>query len=84
MRRQSDVIGRLGAKDFAILLQRPQFEAEPIDAINRFAEVLDKFNQSFNDRNAAPKLELHLVELPQGALHAERFVPLQQAEAVQG
>jgi PleD family two-component response regulator len=84
MRRQSDVIGRLGCKDFAILLQRPQFEAEPIDAINRFAEVLDKFHHSFPDRALAPRIELHLVEIPQGALHAERAVPLAQAEAVQG
>ena len=84
MRRQSDVIGRLGAKDFAILLQRPQFEAEPLDAINRFSEVLDKFYASFPDKKSAPRLELHLVEIPQGALHAERLIPLQQAEAVQG
>lgn len=84
MRRQSDVIGRLGSKDFAILLQRPQFEAEPLDALNRFSEVLDKFHNTFTDKAAAPKLELHLVEIPQGALHAERYVPLQQAEAVQG
>jgi len=75
MRRQSDVIGRLGFKDFAILLQRPQYESEPIDAINRFTEVLDKFQAGFENRAAAPKLHLRLVELPQGALHAERFVP---------
>ncbi|MDE1152858.1 MAG: diguanylate cyclase [Micavibrio sp.] len=75
MRRQSDVIGRLGFKDFAILLQRPQYESEPIDAINRFTEVLDKFQAGFENRAAAPKLHLRLIELPQGALHTERHVP---------
>ena len=76
MRRQSDVIGRLSDRDFGILLQRPQYESEPIDAINRFSEVLDKFYQGFDDKTAAPRIHLSLVELPQGAEHAERFVPL--------
>ena len=80
MRRQSDVIGRLGFKDFAILLQRPQYESEPIDAINRFTEVLEKFAASFENRDAAPRLTLSLVELPQGMKHTERFVP-QAADA---
>ncbi len=75
MRRQSDVIGRLGFKDFAILLQRPQYESEPIDAINRFTEVLEKFAASFENRDAAPRLTLSLVELPQGMKHTERFIP---------
>lgn len=81
MRRQSDVIGRLGAKDYAILLQRPQFESEPLDAINRFSEVLDQFRSSLAGTLATPKLELHLVEIPQGAMHAERFIPLAQTAA---
>lgn len=81
MRRQSDVIGRLGKEAFAILLQRPQYESEPIDAINRFSETLDKFYQGFENKDAAPKLHLQLVELPQGARQAERFVPLAEADA---
>lgn len=79
MRRQSDVIGRLGAESFAVLLQRPLYESEPIDAINRFSEVLDKFYQTFEDKAMAPRLHLRLIELPQGALHTERFVPLADA-----
>lgn len=82
MRRQSDVIGRLGSHDFGILLQRPQYETEPMDAINRFSEILDKFYHGFEDRARAPKVELHLVELPQGALHAERFIPLVRTAAL--
>lgn len=75
MRRQSDVIGRLGADDFAILLQRPQYESEPIDAINRFVEELEKFCAAYEAGPVKPEIHLQLVELPQGALHAERFVP---------
>ena len=79
MRRQSDVIGRLGKETFAILLQRPQYETEPVDAINRFSEVLDKFYQSFDDKRGAPRLHLRLIELPQGAERTERRVPLADA-----
>jgi len=84
MRRQSDVIGRLGEKDYAILLQRPQFESEPLDAINRFCETLDKFHNAFTDKTAAPTLELHLVEIPQGAMHAECNVPVAHVETAAG
>lgn len=76
MRRQSDVIGRLGSHDFGILLQRPQYDTEPMDALNRFTETLDKFYQEFENKGAAPKMELSLIELPQGTLHEERYVPL--------
>lgn len=79
MRRQSDVIGRLGAEVFAILLQRPQYETEPMDAINRFSEVLDKFYQAFEDKRGAPKLHLRLIELPQGSQRTDRRVPLADA-----
>ncbi|TAL38626.1 MAG: diguanylate cyclase [Alphaproteobacteria bacterium] len=84
MRRQSDVIGRLGAEVFAILLQRPQYETEPIDAINRFSEVLDKFYQAFEDKRGAPKLHLRLIELPQGSQRTDRRVPLADALAAAG
>ncbi len=75
MRRQSDVIGRLGADDYAILLQRPQYESEPIDAINRFSEQLEKFCTTYDTGPVKPEIHLRLVELPQAAQHAERFVP---------
>jgi len=77
MRRQSDVIGRLGAQSFGILLQRPQYETEPIDAINRFSEILGEFYKEFEYDSKAipPTLELNLVELPQGILHEVRAVP---------
>jgi DNA-binding response OmpR family regulator len=82
MRRQSDVIGRLGADDFAVLLQRPQYESEPVDAVNRFAEQLEKFCDTCGAGAVKPEIRLSLVELPQGAQHAERRVP--QAAAAAG
>jgi PleD family two-component response regulator len=78
MRRQSDVIGRLGAHDFGILLQRPRYETEPLDAFTRFYEILDKSYNSFKNKAEAPRVGLRLVELPQGALQAERVVPVKE------
>jgi CheY-like chemotaxis protein len=77
MRRQSDVIGWLGSQSFGILLQRPQYESEPTDAINRFSEILGEFYKEFDYDSKAvpPTLELNLVELPQGMLHEMRTVP---------
>lgn len=80
MRRQSDVIGRIGAECFGILLQRPMYENEPIDAINRFSEALDKFHHSFDEKADAPLIDLELVELPQGALLATRHAPLRESD----
>jgi len=75
MRRQSDVIGHIGNGNFAILLQRPQYEEEPFDAINRFAETLDGFRRQFAGKKIAPEFELDLVEIPQGTLHENRLIP---------
>ncbi len=76
IRRQSDVIGRIAPDSFGILLQRPMYESEPIDAINRFAEALDKFHHSFDDKTQAPHIELELIALPEGMLLATRHAPL--------
>lgn len=84
MRRQSDVIGRLSADDYGILLQRPQYETEPIDAINRFSEQLEKFCLAYDAGSVKPEIHLRLVELPQGAQHAERFVPQAMSAAGSG
>jgi DNA-binding response OmpR family regulator len=84
MRRQSDVVGRLGACDFGILLQRPQYETEPLDALSRFYEILEKFYQVFSDRNLAPKVEFRLVRLPQGTLIAEKAMPALREEVGNG
>lgn len=78
MRRQSDIVGRIGDDQYAILLQRPLYESEPIDAINRFSETLDKFHHAFAAEGCAPQLQLELIELPEGALLSTRHAPLHQ------
>jgi DNA-binding response OmpR family regulator len=82
MRRQSDVLGRLSVRDYGILLQRPQYETEPMEALNRFTGIIDKFYSSFPDPSLAPRMHLSLIEVPQGILHAERSVPLAHASVL--
>lgn len=84
IRRQSDVIGRLGQDDFAVLLQRPMTETEPMDTLNRFAEMLDQFYRTIVDPVESPRLHLMLVELPQGANHCEKYVPLSAVAVAEG
>lgn len=80
MRRQSDVIGRIGEADYAILLQRPLYEAEPLDAIVRFADVLNKLHAEFIAKESAPCFDLDLVEIPQGILHSRKQAPYVERE----
>ncbi len=81
MRRQSDVIGRLSDHSFAILLQRPMAETEPLDVLHRFAEALDGFYHGYTNKSMAPQMDLHLVEVPQGTEYAVMTVPISDAEA---
>lgn len=82
MRRQSDVIGRLGPHDFGIMLQRPQYESESVDALNRFSEILNEFAGEFMGGAAAPYLDLDLISLPQGELVKRVRVPLSRNRVI--
>lgn len=81
MRRQSDVVGHIGESDYAILLQRPQYEAEPIDAIGRFASELERFIGEVHGKYVGVNFELDLVEIPQGVLHSKRVISSSKEEA---
>jgi PleD family two-component response regulator len=82
IRRQSDVIGRTCKKQFGILLQRPMYDSEPMDAITRFTEVL---TQRIEDVGLSDRLsvDLCLVEVPFGRLHHHAVIgtPDEQAKA---
>jgi len=75
MRRQSDVVGCIGESDYSILLQRPQYETEPLDAIARFSDELDKFVKSFKVGGIEVNFDLDLIEIPQGVLHSKKVIP---------
>jgi len=72
IRRQSDIIGQTRVNEYVLLLQRPAYETEPVDAVNRFAEALSKCNDI---AASSPLLEVDLnvslVALPTADLVVE-------------
>ena len=85
MRRQSDVVGLVSERDYAILLQRPQYEAEPLDAISRFAGELEKFiDEVKSSISINIEFDLDLVEIPQGILHSNKTIPYKEGSYKEG
>jgi len=66
LRRQSDIIGQTGKNEYALLLQRPQFETEPMEAANRFAEALTKADDIVSTGIIQPQIAIELISLPVG------------------
>jgi DNA-binding response OmpR family regulator len=65
LRRQSDIIGQTRKNEYVLLMQRPAYETEPIDAANRFAEALSRC-PDIAGSNPMMQVELAvtLVDLP--------------------
>lgn len=69
LRRQSDIIGQTRRNEYVLLMQRPAYESEPVDAANRFAEALSKCTDIIG---GSPLLEaemtVSLIDLPTASL----------------
>lgn len=74
LRRQSDIIAQTGKSEYALLLQRPQYETEPIEAANRFAEALNGYDDIVSTGATEVKIAVRLIDLPVGALHVEHII----------
>lgn len=70
-RRQSDIIGQTDKHEYALLLQRPTYETEPLEAAQRFATVLDGPNDIQTMASVSPEITVRLLELPTGKNLAE-------------
>ncbi len=66
LRRQSDIIAQTEKGEFALLLQRPLYETEPMEAANRFAEAIMDASDLFKADGAAPEFYVRLIDLPGG------------------
>ena len=82
IRRQSDVIGRVGKNHFGILLQRPQYESEPYDATTRFTEVLSQYVNDIEGEIPEIEIDLNLVEIPIGKSHIRTKVTDQETTVI--
>lgn len=67
LRRQSDIIAQTEGFEYALLLQRPLYETEPVEAANRFAEAISGFADLFETDGMAPEVYVQLIDLPVGS-----------------
>lgn len=81
LRRQSDIIGQTAKYEYALLLQRPVYETEPVEAANRFAESLGKCEDIVSSGATPVEITVSLVELPVGRIGQEHV--LRPSEAAQ-
>ena len=77
IRRQSDIIGQTAKNEYALLLQRPQYETEPVDAANRFADELSKLKSIKETVESDPQIKVRLIELPSGKKVVDHHITLQ-------
>lgn len=66
LRRQSDIIGQTAKYEYALLLQRPLYDTEPVEAANRFAEALLKYDGMSMGGPGKIEVSVSLVEIPVG------------------
>lgn len=68
LRRQSDIIGQTGVNEYALLLQRPVYESEPMDAANRFIQSLGDMSDLFEATTTSSEIGVRLMSVPDGHL----------------
>ena len=66
LRRQSDIAGQVGPCNFTILLQRPAYETEPLEAAGRFVSMLRDFQNDLSGPVSPVFLSISLVSIPSG------------------
>ena len=67
LRRQSDIIGQTGKNEYSLLLQRPIYETEPVEAANRFAQQLVSFEDIDASGRTAVEVTVALLDVPAGS-----------------
>jgi hypothetical protein len=56
------------------MLQRPQYESEPREAANRFADALRKLEDIRAAADVHVEVAVRLLDVPVGAMHVEHLV----------
>jgi PleD family two-component response regulator len=81
LRRQSDIIAQTGKAEYCLMLQRPQYETEPIEAANRFAAALEKLEDICANEGDIIEVAVTLINIPVGQLHVEHVVTFEKKAA---
>lgn len=64
LRRQSDIIAQTGKAEYCLMLQRPMYESEPMEAANRFAESINKLEDIVPSEGSHVDVRVQLLDLP--------------------
>ncbi len=81
LRRQSDIIAQTGKSEFCLMLQRPMYETEPMEAANRFADALRRFDDICATDKVKVEVSVSLVDLPIGNKLVEHVVSFTKQKA---
>ncbi len=74
LRRQSDIIGQTAKFEYALMLQRPVYDTEPVEAANRFAESLGGCEDIVSFGSAPVEITVTLMDVPVGAKVIEHII----------
>lgn len=76
MRRQSDILGQIAKNTYALLLQRPTYETEPLEAVQRFVSALSIAHEIAEGTPVPLQVRVSLIDVPCGDLLHESFITL--------
>lgn len=79
LRRQSDIIGQTGKNEYSLLLQRPIYETEPVEAANRFAQQLGSRSDIDSNGRTEVELRVSLIDVPAGQQIVEHVMKPREA-----
>ena len=74
LRRQSDIIGQTAKYEYALMLQRPVYDTEPVEAANRFAESLAGCEDIVSSGSSPVEITVTLLDVPVGTKIVEHVV----------
>jgi len=78
-RRQSDIVGQTGESEFSLLLLRPLYETEPLDAAKRLTQSLAEADLSGEQVFGDIDIAIQLVDLPVGSSLMEHQISLKRS-----
>lgn len=82
LRRQSDIIAQTGKNEYCLMLQRPLYETEPMEAVHRFADALEKLEDVQMAGGLPLKVRVRLIDLPVGTQHFDHTITYDSKLAV--
>jgi CheY-like chemotaxis protein len=74
LRRQSDIIGQTAKYEYTLMLQRPVYDTEPVEAANRFADSLAGIKEIASLGATPAEVTVTLLTMPTGAKMIEHVV----------